>query len=360
MLRTCIATALLVLAPLALAVDGAPLSAISLRADVLPGSGHSWGTGALDAGGRLFIARRENGLTLFDPARHRVLANVAGTEGANAVVVVTALDRIFVANMDGTLGIIRRSDLRPLRRVQIDAGNLNNLVFDRASGKLIITGGRRQQRSAIYQFDPVSERVTATREFEARKFDAPLALADGSIIVPLRDEGRVMRIAAATLAPLPGWEGRSFAGCQHPSAVAADEPGNRLFVACRGKAPQVSVARLDDGSMVTTLPATPAINALAWDPTRRLLLVPSGNAASLTLVQRQDTGGDEAYRPLADIGTRPWAHNMVFDAARGRAYLFAVDVIQPAPDASGQKQDPRFLADSFTVLEVNLGQARGR
>ncbi len=361
MAATTLAAALVlapILAPvLAWADTGMP--AVSVRSDVLPGTGHSWGTGSLDpTRPYLFLARRENGLTVFDTERHRVVATLPDTTGANAVAFAPALDRAFVAYMDGTLGVLKLSTLTQLRRIKIDAGNLNNLVFDAVSGKLLITGGRRAERSDIWLFDPASGRVVAQRSFEARKFDAPLALTDGTVLVPLRDEGRVMRLSAATLQALPGWEGKRFPGCEHPSALAADEQRGRLFIACRGKAPQLSVARLDDGTALASLPAAPAINALAWDGARRLLLVPSGNAARLDLVRLDEDGPTPRYHPLGYVGTRPWAHNMAYDPVRGRAFLFTMDFIQPAPDAKGEKSDPVFLDDSFTVLSVSLGTSR--
>lgn len=319
----------------------------SLRSDVLPGSGHSWGTGALDPTRPwLFVARRENGLSVFDTERRTPVKDVPGTAGANAVAFAPQLDRAYVAYMDGTLGVLRLSDLTQLQRLAVDGGNLNNLVYDAVSGKLVITGGRREARSTIWLFDPQSGRIVKHREF-----DAPLGLADGSVLVPLRDEGRVMRISAATLEPLAGWEGKQFPGCEHPSALAADEKQGRVFVACRGKKPQLTVAALADGRPLAALPATPAVNALAWDGARRLLLMPSGSAASLTLVGEDAAGG---YRTLGYVGTRPWAHNMAYDAKRGVAHLFTMDFTQPAPDAAGNKQDPVFHAGSFTVLSVSL------
>lgn len=335
------------------------MPAVSIRSDVLPGSGHSWGFAALDpTRPYLFIARRENGLSVFDTAARRLVKNVPGTESANAVAFAPALDRAYVATMDGTLVELRLSDMTPLRRIQVDDGNLNNLVFDGISGKLVITGGRRTQQSTIWLFDPHAGRIVKQRRFDARKFDAPLGLADGSVVVPLRDEGRVMRISAASLEPLPGWSGKQFPGCEHPSALAADEQRSRLFIACRGKTPQLTIAELSDGKPLATLPATPAINAMAWDGVRRLLLVPSGQAANLTLIGEQGDG----YRTLGYAGTRPWAHNMTYDARRGVAYVFTMDFTQPAPadngDKNGHKPDPVFHADSFTILGVELSAAQ--
>ncbi len=328
---------------------------VAIRSDQLPGSGHSWGIGALDpTRPYLFLARRENGLSVFDVATHKLLKNVADTEGANAIAFAPQLDRAFIAYMDGSLGILKLSNIIQLKRIAVDDGNLNNLVFDAVSGKLVITGGRRVGRSAIWLFDPQTNSIVKKHEFDAHKFDGPLGLVDGTILIPLRDEGRVMRISAATLPPLPNWSGKQFPGCEQPSALAADEKLGRLFVACRGKTPQLIVARLNDGTPLMALPATPAINALAWDGARRLLLVPSGNAANLTLIGMDGDDQTERYRTLGYVGTRPWAHNMVYDSVRGTAYLFTMDFTQPAPNSAGHKQDPIFLAGSFTVLSITL------
>ncbi|MYZ42313.1 hypothetical protein [Schauerella aestuarii] len=59
----------------------------SRDAVVLSGSGHSWGFGALSPNAQtVFVARRENGLTVFDVVHQRAQPPIAGTEGANAVV----------------------------------------------------------------------------------------------------------------------------------------------------------------------------------------------------------------------------------------------------------------------------------
>jgi hypothetical protein len=354
-----VATSLILVMAAARAETGMP--AVTVRSDVLPGRGHSWGTGSLDpTRPYLFLARRENGLTIFDTRRNAIVTTIADTAGANAVAFAPALDLAFVAYMDGTLGVLKLSTLTQLQRLQVDAGNLNNLAFDPISGKLLITGGRRAARSSLWLFDPAHGRIVAQREFDARKFDAPLALGDGTVLIPLRDEGRVMRLSVATLQLLPGWEGKSFPGCEHPSALAADEPRGRLFIACRGRAPQVTVARLDDGQLLASLPAAPAINVLAWDGVRRLLLLllPSGNAARLDLIGLEDERPAPRYRPLGYVGTRPWAHNMAYDPVHGTAFLFSMDFIQGAAQRTDDNPAPIFMTDSFTILTVKLGNSR--
>jgi len=308
----------------------------------LAGSGHSWGFAALDpTRPLLFIARRENGLTLFDVDKQHALKTLANTTGANAVVFVPRHNRAYVANMDGTLGIIDLAQLKVLARLPLDSGNLNNLVYDAHGDRVIITSGRRGDHSTLYVLDPGTDRLTGQRDIAARKLDGPIGLKDGRFIVPMRDENQVAVLSGPQLT-----EQRvlSYPGCSQPSALAADEQGGRLFIACRGGVPQLVIADLATGALQQSLPIGHAVNAMAFDGQRQRLLIPSGVDASLMVVGK---GADGQFHALGSVGTRPWAHNMVLDAVRGRAYLFAMDFT-----VSGATPEPRFHADTFSVLTM--------
>lgn len=328
--------------------DGNVLARIR-HAAVLPGGGGSWGFAALDpARPYLWLARRDNGLTVFDVDRQQVVRTLEDSRGANAVAFVPAADRAYVPNTDGTLGVVRLSDMRMLQRLAVSDANLNSAVFEPASGKVFVTSGRRAARSSIYVLDPQSDRIVASRDLEIRKIDPPLAPGDGTLLVPMRDEGKVMRLDAATLAVRSTW---SYPACRQPSALAADLRQRRLFVACRGAAPVLVIADLDSGEQVAAAPVGHAVNALAYDPARRLVLAPSGADGNLALL-RQDSA--DRYTPLGHVATRSWAHNMAYDARAGIAYLMAMDVTQPAALAGGTRPDPVFHADTFTVLSVGV------
>lgn len=327
---------------------GVPLLARITHVATLPGSGHSWGFAALDPARRLlFLARRENGLTVFDVEHQRAVRTLDDSAGANGVVLVPAVDRVYATNMDGSVTVVRLSDLTTLKRIAVADANLNSAVYDVRSDRVIIASGRRAAKSTLYVLDPRTDRIVASRDFDIRKIDPPLLTGDGGLLLPMRDEGKVLLLAADTLAVRATW---TFAGCAQPSALAADTKARRLFVACRGARPVLAVADLDTGVLKSTLPATRAINALAWDEGRKRLLAPSGADASLTIYARIDA---DHYQALGAVATRSWAHNMAYDAERGIAYLFTMDVTQPAA-SDGSKADPAFHADTFSVLTVTL------
>jgi hypothetical protein len=318
---------------------------------VLPGSGHSWGFAAKDPSRPyLFIARRENGLTVFNTETQQAVRTLDDSSGANGVVFAPHADRVYLLNMDGSITVVRLSDLHTLKRMPVSDANLNNAVHEPSSGKIIIASGRRARQSTLYLLDPQQDRIVGQQDIDVKKIDPLLDGGDGSVLLPMRDEGKVMRLDGRTLALRSTYQ---WPGCAQPSAMSADYAGHRLFVACRGKAPILIVADLDQGTQVASLPITPAVNAIAWDAQRRRLLIPSGNNATLSFAQQeQDQQRGEHYRLLGHIGTRLWAHNMVYDPALSTAYLFTMDFTQPAADAGGHKQDPLFHADSFTVLTV--------
>ncbi|MDL5592195.1 hypothetical protein QS468_05735 [Bacillus subtilis] len=323
----------------------APLLYTLNAAKALPGDGHSWGFAALQPqSAQLFVARRENGLSVFDVDQQKLLKTLDNSAGANAVAFVPERNRAYVANMDGTLGIVALDRLQVLQRLKLDSGNLNNLVYDASRDRLIVTSGRRGDHSTLYLIDAKTDRLTDAVDIPAQKLDGPVILENGHFIVPMRDEDKVAVLSGAKLEQQQFW---TFKGCSKPSALAVDEPRQRLFVACRGADPILVVADLKTGKALSTLPIGRAVNALAYDGVKDQLLVPSGADASLAIVQR-DTQGQ--YQLRGTVGTRPWAHNMVLDAQRGQAYLFTADFTQPAPSREQPKPDPAFHPDTFTVL----------
>ena len=84
-----------------------PLLYTASATKALPGDGHSWGFAALEpVRPYLFIARRENGLSVFDIDQQRLLKTLDNSGGANAVAFVPQLNRAYIANMDGSLGVV--------------------------------------------------------------------------------------------------------------------------------------------------------------------------------------------------------------------------------------------------------------
>jgi DNA-binding beta-propeller fold protein YncE len=313
----------------------------------LPGSGDSWGFAALDpTRPYLFLARRENGLSVFDVSQQRLIKNIDGSQGANGVVFVPPLNRAFVLNTDGSLGVLHLSTLKLLKRIPVAQSNLNSAVYEPRSGQVIIVSGRRADRSTLFVFDPKAERISAAHELNVKKIDPLLLKGDGSFFLPMRDEGKVARLSATTFEVLDTWQ---FDGCPRPSALAQDVERNRLFVACRGDEPRLVVADRDSGEIKASLPITRDVNAVAYDADSRRLLIPSGLDANLTVIKQLDA---DHYQTQASISTLSMAYNMAFDPQSKKVYLPAMDFTQPASAKGEPRLDPLFHADTFSVTTL--------
>lgn len=313
----------------------------------LPGTGSSWGFIALDpTRPYLFLARRENGLSVFDVDKQRLLRTVEQSQGANGVVAVPELNRLLVLNTDGSLGLVELSTLKPLKRIAVAQSNLNSAVYEPHTGQVIIVSGRRADRSTLFVFDPKEERITAAHELAVKKIDPLLLKGDGSFFLPMRDEGIVARLSSSSFKVLDRWQ---YPDCQRPSALAQDERRGRLFVTCRGERPQLLVLDRDSGALKASLPITRDVNALAYDPQAQRLLIASGVDANLSVVAQLDA---DRYQALGSVSTQPMAYNMAFDPRSRRVYLAAMDFTQPAASPAEPKPDPLFHANTFRVITL--------
>ncbi|MCK9697731.1 YncE family protein [Pseudomonas syringae] len=334
------------LAPLSVQADDSLLYT-TRAATVLPGAGYSWGFAALQpAQPHLYVARRENGLSVFDVERQVLIKTLDNSTGANAVAFAPEHNHAYVANMDGTLGIVALDRMTVQNRLKLDSGNLNNVIYDPGHQRVIVTSGRRGDHSTLYFIDTRTDALVGSRQVPAQKLDAPIILGDGTLIVPMRDENQVAVLSGQLLEKHQYW---TFEGCNKPSAVAADESRQRLFIACRGASPQLIIADLMTGKRLAALPTTRAVNSMAYDRQNDRLLIPSGADASLTVVARDPDG---QYRTKGSVSTRLWAHNMTFDSARSQAYLLSAEFTQPEPTAEQPKPDPIFHRDTFTVTTL--------
>jgi DNA-binding beta-propeller fold protein YncE len=327
-------------------VNAAPDARVYHRAHqvTLPGTGDSWGFAALDpTRPYLLLARRENGLSVFDVDQQRLVKTVDGSAGANGVVFVPTLDRAFVLNTDGSLGVLELSTLKLLKRIPVAQSNLNSAVYEPRTGQVIIVSGRRADRSTLFAFDPKAERISGAHELDVKKIDPLLLKGDGSFFLPMRDEGKVARFSSSTFEVLDTWQ---FDGCPKPSALAQDVERGRLFIACRGDKPKLIVADRESGEVKASLPITRDVNAVAYDADNRRLLIPSGVDANLTVIKQLDA---DHYQVQASISTRPMAYNMAFDSKSKKVYLPAMDFTQPVGEP---KSDPLFHADTFGVTTL--------
>jgi hypothetical protein len=319
-------------------------------ATVLPGVGSDWDYMKMERdGSRLFIARRKDGLTVFDVDSRKVIANVANSTGANGPLLLPQFNRGYVVTTDGDLLTFDLRTLAVINRVKLaDDGGLNTISYDPSTKRLQAVVGQRPSQSTWFTLDPTTGRLLGKKVFPFTKMDEPAADGKGHLFAPARYDNILLKLDSRTLAEQSRWP----VACNQVVAVEYQAHTDRLLIGCRGEQPVFIALDATTGRQVASIPIGKGIDGMAVDERRGRILTSNGGDASLTVI-KQD--GPDSYRLLGNVQTRPQARIMQIDARTGNVHLITSDATTPAPAADGTAKPPSFHPNSFVVLTYKPG-----
>jgi DNA-binding beta-propeller fold protein YncE len=315
------------------------------NATTLPSTNSSWDYLSLDqAGGRLFIARRLDGLTVFDINTKTVLSTVENSKGANGALLLPEFNRVYTAMTDGTVLVVDLTTLKPIDRFKVDDGGLNAGFYEPTTKRVHMVVGSRPKTSTWITLDAATGIILGHTEFDSTKMDDPTVDGRGHIFAPTRDTNTMLKLNAADLTMLETWQ---LGACVQPVAVAFDHATNRLLIGCRGDKPVFIAVDASNGHIVATHPIGRGVDGLVMDEQTRVIVTVNGVDATMSVIQQE---GPDTYRPLATISTRPMARVIAMDQNTHRVFTVTADVTVPVAGADGKAPAPVFHDHSFTVL----------
>src|SRR6185503_6070574 len=98
--------------------------------------------------------------------------------------------------------------------------------------------------------------------------------------------------------------------------IAYDKANNRIFSGCNGTSVVVDAAT---GKVVATIPNGTRVDALGWDPAKKLIFIPNGGEGNVTIAH-QDSA--DKYTVVATVATFAGAKTITVDPVTHNAYLF--------------------------------------
>jgi DNA-binding beta-propeller fold protein YncE len=316
-----------------------------VAATILPSTDTGWGALAYDAArAYLFMARRGDGLTVFDVRGRQVVANVQGTTGADSVVLLPRFDRAYVGGADGTLTTVALSTLTLIRWEKIGDGRLNAIFYEPTGGRVYAVAGSNPQSSAIIALDAKTGRVIGRTVFDGSRMGKPVADEAGAVFAPLRDRQVLLKLSAADLRIEQTWP---LASCEQPAVVEYDAASRRVFVGCSGAHPLFVALDPATGRVVAALPIGKGVDGLVFDRDNHLVVTANGADANMTVIRQLDP---DRYVVVETIATRPKARLLALDPATKNLYSVAAGFTIAAPEPDKPAPAPTFHADSFTVL----------
>jgi DNA-binding beta-propeller fold protein YncE len=291
----------------------------------------------------VYIARREDGILIYDTHLKKVIGTLDNTAGGNSTTLVPSLDRAFVTNGDGTLTVVKLSTLKTLERVKVGE-SADNAFFDPVTNQLLVTQGDDSQAAFV---DAKTGKVTGTLHIDSKSLEGAVPDGHGNYFLALRDRNKVVKIDARTRKLLAEYVPDH---CELPNSIAFDAANERILVTCRGTSPVLAVLDVQGRTHGTT-PIGRGNDVMIFDSQARKVYTANGFDGTLVILDQVDA---DTYKLAEALTTRPYARTMALDPKTKKVYLVSAEgTVDPSKDwkkAVAPFYPNKYFLNTFTLL----------
>jgi DNA-binding beta-propeller fold protein YncE len=275
------------------------------------------------ATGRVFVSRGDH-MMVVEGASGKVLGDITNTPGVHGAGIASKAGHGFTTNGgDMTVTMFDLKTLAVIKRVMVGPG-LDGIMYDEPDDKIILTNHSRPI-GTLTALDPKTGDIIATAELEDTAPEGAAADGKGHIFVNNEGKNTIQVIDVKTWKAVESWP---VAPCEGPTGIAYDKATNRIFAGCSNTSVVVDAS---NGKVVSTIKNGTRVDALGWDPAKKLIYIPNGGQGNVTVVH-QDSA--DKYTTVATVDTVPGAKTIAVDTATHNVYLFQPERgPAPAPPA---------------------------
>ena len=304
------------------------------------------------ATGRVFVSRATH-MMVVDGATGKVLGDIPDTPGVHGAGLAPKAGHGFTTNGgDQTVTMFDLKTLAVIKKITVGPG-LDGIMYDEPDDKIILTNHSRPI-GTLTAIDPRSGDIVATVELEDTAPEGAAADGKGHIFVNNESKHTIQVIDVKTWKATASWP---LAPCEGPTGIAYDKTTNRIFSGCNKTS---VVLDANTGKVVATIANGTRVDALGWDPSKKLIYIPNGGEGTVTVVH-QDSA--DKYTVVATVPTFAGAKTITVDPKTHNIYLFqpergpapppAPGTPPPAPGAGGRGRGPQgpILAAWFIVVK---------
>jgi DNA-binding beta-propeller fold protein YncE len=304
------------------------------------------------ATGRVFVSRATH-VMVVEGATGKVLGDIPNTPGVHGAGLATHAGHGFTTNGgDGTVTMFDLKTLGVIKQIKVGPG-LDGIMYDEPDDKIILTNHSRPI-GTLTALDPKSGDVVATAELEDTAPEGAAADGKGHIFVNNEGKHTIQVIDVKTWKATASWP---LAPCEGPTGIAYDKASNRIFSGCNRTS---VVLDASTGKVVASFTNGTRVDALGWDPEKKLIFIPNGGEGNVTVVHQDSP---DTYTVVATVPTfagaktisvDPKTHNVyLFQPERGPAPPPAPDAPPPAAGAGGRGRGPQgpIIAAWFVVIK---------
>ena len=290
------------------------------------------------ATGRVFVSRSTH-MMVIDGATGNVLGDIPNTPGVHGAGIATKAGHLFTTNGgDETVSMLDLKTLAVIRQIKVGPG-LDGIMYDEPDDLIILTNHSRPI-GTLTAINPTTGDIVATVELEDTAPEGAAADGKGHIFVNNESKNTIQVIDVKTWKATASW---LVAPCEAPTGIAYDKATNRIFSGCNKTSVVVDAS---SGKVVASIPNGTRVDALGWDPSKKLIFIPNGGEGNVTVVHQD---APDTYSVVATVPTFAGAKTIAVDPKTHNAYLFqpergpvpplAADA--PPPPAAGRGRGPQ-------------------
>ena len=303
------------------------------------------------ATGRVFVSRA-NHMMVVEGATGKGLGDIPNTPGVHGAGIATKAGHGFTTNGgDSTVTMFDLKTLAVIKQIPVMQGGLDGIMYDEPDDKIILTNHSRPI-GTLTAIDPRSGDIVGTAELEDNSPEGAAADGKGHIFVNNERKNTIQVIDVKTWKATASWP---LAPCEGPTGIAYDKASNRVFAGCSNTSVVVDP---NAGKVVATIKNGTRVDALGWDPSKKLIYIPNGGEGNVTVVHQDSP---DKYTTVATVDTFAGAKTIAVDPVTHNAYLFQPErgpappppADTPSPPAGGRGRGPQgpIVAAWFIVIK---------
>jgi DNA-binding beta-propeller fold protein YncE len=306
------------------AASAAHAQQFSVQKFDIKGDGGTDYVAAEAATGRVFVSRGTH-MMVVEGRTGKVLGDIQNTPGVHGAGIATKAGHGFTTNGgDETVTMFDLKTLAEIKRIKVGPG-LDGIMYDEPDDKIILTNHSRPI-GTLTALDPKSGDIVATVELEDTAPEGAAADGKGHIFVNNESKHTIQVVDVKTWKATASWP---LAPCEGPTGIAYDKATNRIFSGCNRTS---VVLDATTGKVVATIPNGTRVDALGWDPSKKLIYIPNGGEGNVTVVHQDSP---DKYSVVATVDTFAGAKTITVDPTTHNVYLFQPERGPAPPPAPG-------------------------
>jgi len=284
------------------------------------------------ATGRVYVSRGTHMMVVEGPTG-KVLGDIMNTPGVHGAGIATKAGHGFTTNGgDSTVTMFDLKTLAVIKQIKVEVGGLDGIMYDEPDDKIILTNHSRPIGTVV-ALDPKTGDIVGKAELEDNAPEGAAADGKGHIFVNNETKNTIQVIDVKTWKATASWP---LAPCKGPTGIAYDKKSNRIFSGCNGTSVVVDAAT---GKVVAEIKNGTRVDALGYDPSKKLIFIPNGGEGNVTVVHQDSP---DKYTVVDTVSTFAGAKTIAVDSKSHNAYLFQPERgAPPAPPAGAAPADGR-------------------